>query len=101
MKETFDLINSDLSEAYTALKAYEATNNKDVAALLQPCAIYLSSYAVEALQARVALFTGDWATAKAKAEDVIEMVTIHSLIPLTIRKCGKMKIALSLSSVLS
>lgn len=72
LKETFDLINSDLSEAYTALKAYEATNNKDVAALLQPCAIYLSSYAVEALQARVALLTGDWATAKAKAEDVIE-----------------------------
>lgn len=72
LKETYDFINKDLSEAYTALKAYEATDNKDVAALLQPGAAYLSSYAVEALQARVALLAGDWATAKAKAEDVIE-----------------------------
>lgn len=72
LKETFDFINKDLSEAYDALKAYEATNNKDVAALLQPGSAYLSSFAVEALQARVALLAGDWATAKAKAEDVIE-----------------------------
>lgn len=71
LKETFDFINKDLSEAYTALKAYEATDNKDVKDLLQPCAAYLSSFAVEALQARVALLTADWNTAKAKAEDVI------------------------------
>lgn len=74
LKETFDFINKDLSEAYAALKAYEATGdkNKDVAALLKPCSEFLSSFAVEALQARVALLAGDWATAKAKAEDVIE-----------------------------
>ena len=70
--ETFKLIQDDLDEAYVGLKAYEATGASDVAALLSPNAAYVSSYAIEAMQARVALVKGDWATALAKAKDVIE-----------------------------
>lgn len=68
MKETIDFINTDLAEAYTALKDYE--NNVSKAACA-PNAYYISSYAVEALQARIALYTQDYDTAIAKAEDVI------------------------------
>lgn len=71
LNETFSQIENDLNDSYTALKAYEASGAKDVAALLQPNSNYLSSYAVEALQARIALVKGDWATAQSKAEDVI------------------------------
>ena len=70
--ETFKLIQDDLDEAYTGLKAYEASGASDVANLLSPNSAFLSSYAVEAMQARVALVKGDWATALAKAKDVIE-----------------------------
>lgn len=68
LEETFNLIESDLDIAYTRLKNYEAAGNTD--ALVQG-ANYLSSYVVEALQARVALVKGDYATALAKAKDVI------------------------------
>lgn len=72
LAETFKLIQDDLDEAYKGLKAYEASGASDVAALLSPNSAYLSSYAIEAMQARVALVKGDWATALAKAKDVIE-----------------------------
>lgn len=67
LNETYKLIEEDLDAAYTALKEYETSDKSQVA----PEAIYLSSYAVEALQARVALLKKDYATALSKAEDVI------------------------------
>ena len=70
LAETFNLIDQDLKDAYDALKKFEANgtyNNKEKA---NPEA-YISSWAVEALQARVALIKGDWATARDKSTDVI------------------------------
>lgn len=63
-----DQINKDLSEAYTAIKYYEDNVSMEN---VVPCATRINSYAVEALQARVALITGDYTTALNKAEDVI------------------------------
>lgn len=68
MKETITFINNDLAEAYSLLKSYEDNVSKAACA---PNAYTISSYAVEALQARVALLTADYDTAIAKAEDVI------------------------------
>ena len=68
LKETFDLIESDLAKAFDGLKAFEEVNPSAIV----PCAKYLSSYAVAAMQARVALVKGDYATALSKAEFVIE-----------------------------
>lgn len=68
---TFTLIEEDMKAAYEGLKAYEASGASDVATLDAPNAAYVSSYAVEALQARVALVKGDYPTAAQKAEDVI------------------------------
>lgn len=65
--ETYKLINDDLTAAYNALVEFEKTDNSNVA----PNASYLSSYAVLALQARIALLKGDNETALAKAETVI------------------------------
>ena len=67
LKETYDLIEKDLADAFNNLKAYEAVDAKAVA----PNAAYLSSYAVAAMQARVALVKGDYPTALAKAQLVI------------------------------
>lgn len=69
MKETIDFINTDLSEAYTILKNYETEVSKAACA---PNSYRISSYAVEALQARVALLTNDFDTAISKSEDVIK-----------------------------
>lgn len=68
LDETYKLIESDLAAAYDALVAYEKIDDSNVAAN----AAYLSSYAVAAMQARVALVKGDYATALAKAKTVIE-----------------------------
>lgn len=68
MNETIEYINQDLKESFEGLKEYENNVSK---AYCAPNAIRISSYTVEALQARVALLTGDNATAIAKAEDVI------------------------------
>ena len=68
LQELVDFINKDLQEAYNAIKEYENSVSKQY---VVPCATRLNSYTVEALQARVALLTGDYATAIAKAEDVI------------------------------
>lgn len=67
MAETLKMISDDLTDAYNDLVAYEQKNAEYCA----PNAIYLSSYAVMALQARVALVTGDYQTAIDKAEAVI------------------------------
>lgn len=67
LDETYALIEADLAEAYAGMKAYEATDNSAVAANSH----YLSSYAVAAMQARVALVKGDNATALNKAKEVI------------------------------
>lgn len=68
MNETFELIENDLTDAYNAIVAYETTDASNVV----PEAPYASSYAVMALQARVALLKGDNATALTKAEAVID-----------------------------
>jgi hypothetical protein len=67
MAETLTFIQNDLTEAYNYLKEYEKTDNS----ALIPMSSYLNSYVVEALQARIALATGDYATAISKAESVI------------------------------
>ncbi len=71
LAQTFSMIEEDLNTALAGIKAYEASGASDVADLDAPNAAYVSSYAVEALQARIALVKGDWATAAEKAEDVI------------------------------
>lgn len=71
LNETYALIENDLKEALTGIQEYEATGAKDVATLDAPNASYISSYAVQAMQARVALVKGDWATAASCAEAVI------------------------------
>lgn len=78
LAETYALIESDLQNAYTRLKAYEAAGNTDN---LKPNANYLSSYTVEAMQARVALVKGDWQTALDKAKDVINS-GVYTLTPI-------------------
>ena len=65
---TYKQIEDDLADAYTALSTFEQTDRSAAA----PNAIYFSSYAVRALQARVALLKGDDTNALAYAEDVIE-----------------------------
>lgn len=66
--ETYKLISDDLTDAYNALLEYEKSDNEFVA----PNAAYLSSYAVLALQARIALLKGDNTTALSKAEEIIK-----------------------------
>lgn len=65
--ELYSFINEDLTDAYNALVEYEKTDNSCVA----PNAAYFSSYAVLALQARIALLKGDNNTALSKAEQII------------------------------
>lgn len=65
--ETYKFINDDLTDAFNGLTLYE-TKNKEY---LAPEAIYLSTNAVKALQARIALFKGDNATALSKSEEII------------------------------
>ena len=68
LKATIDFINQDLEESFDAFVEYE-TNVSDAQCVAG--ANYLSSYAVAALQARMALSIGDNATAVAKAKYVI------------------------------
>lgn len=70
--ETYALINKDLDEAYAALKEFEASDAADATENLKPMATYLSSWAVVAMQARVALLKGDYQTAYNKASQVID-----------------------------
>lgn len=64
---TYELIESDLEEAYNGLAAFEEVDPSNAV----PNATYLSSYAVAAMQARVALVKGDYETALDKAQAVI------------------------------
>ena len=68
MNASLKVINDDLDAAYKALKAYEDAGNT---ANCVAGAAYLSSYAVEALRARVALAIGDYETAVTSAQAVI------------------------------
>lgn len=68
MNETFQLINKDLDEAFDALVEYEKIDKSSCA----PNSPYVSSYAVAALQARVALLKKDYTRAIDKANVVIK-----------------------------
>ena len=68
MAETYKLIEDDLNDAYTGLKAAE---DKGILTVT-PMSAYLTSNAVLALQARVALYKGDYKVALAKAKQVID-----------------------------
>lgn len=68
--ETYKLIATDLEFAFTALQAYEATGKAPEANTH-----YLTTNAVLALQARIALLKGEYATALSKAEEVISKDT--------------------------
>lgn len=69
MKATLEFINKDLEDAFNALDFYETNVSADNVA---SNAIYLNSYVVAALQARVALYTENWQTARDKAAYVTE-----------------------------
>ncbi len=72
LNEVYNLIESDLNDAYAGLVKYEEAY-PEVAENEMLCqnAAYLSSYAVRALQARVALLKGDWQTAYDYANEII------------------------------
>ncbi len=68
LRASIDFINTDLSEAYTAIKAYETSGpGLD----MSPNSAYLNSSVVRALQARVAIATGDNENAIIYAREVI------------------------------
>lgn len=71
LAEVYAQIESDLEQAYSDLYAYENSGVEGAKANLASNASYLSTYTVMALQARIALLKGDWATAIDKAEKVI------------------------------
>lgn len=73
LEATYTRIENDLEEAYNGLKAFEEVDPSNVA----PNATYLSSYAVAAMQARVALVKGDYETALNKANEVIDCGTYN------------------------
>ena len=68
MSETLSVLNGELTAAFDNIKAYEDAGNLDNCG---PNASRISSYAVAALQSRVALITGDNQAALSKAEYVI------------------------------
>lgn len=69
MNETLTLIDQDLTDAYTALKAYEDLGYVEN---YEAGAPYLSTYTVKALQARIALVTGKYKEAIKLAQEVID-----------------------------
>lgn len=71
LKETYDQIKSDLAQAYNDIYAYETSGLSGATANLKPNANYISSYAVRALQARVALLCGEYENAIDYANQVI------------------------------
>ena len=70
LNETFQFIEEDIKEAISGLQAYETSGATDDASKNAPTA-YVTSSAAQALQARVALVKGDWATAAQSSEAVI------------------------------
>ena len=73
LAETYALIDADLQAAYDALKAYEESGYTDkyTENYETDKTAYLTSYAVAAMQARVALVKGDYQTAYDKATSII------------------------------
>lgn len=67
MKVSIEFINADLTDAFNAMVEFEKTDNSNCA----PNASYISSYAVAALQSRVALLSKDYRTSIDKANYVI------------------------------
>lgn len=73
LNETLQLINKDLSDAYTAIKDYEEQGPAEVTTEIQkPGSAYLNSATVRAMQARVALTTRDYNNAYKYAKEVTE-----------------------------
>lgn len=73
LDETYKFIEADLAKAHELLKEFEENTEDEyeVSLMKAPNAPYISSYVPIALGARLALLKGDYATAKAKAEEVI------------------------------
>ena len=69
IRETIEYVSTELQEAYDLVRPYEVNVSAEYCA---PNASRISSYAVAALQARFALLVGDYATAAAKADIVVE-----------------------------
>ncbi|MDE7025879.1 MAG: RagB/SusD family nutrient uptake outer membrane protein [Paramuribaculum sp.] len=67
MKTSVDFINGELVEAMRRIKAFEQVDVSCLAAN----APYISSFVIEALQARIALLTRDYETAINKANSII------------------------------
>jgi len=68
LADTYVQIEKDLDLALTGLEAFEAT---DMSALVPGGGGYLNSYAVKALQARVALLKGDYVTAESISKEIV------------------------------
>lgn len=68
MDETIAFIKDEFDQALTGLLHYESLGNQEN---LEPMACYISSNAVKAMQARFALWIGDYDTAYTKAMEVI------------------------------
>lgn len=71
LNDVYKVIDKDLEDAYTDIAAYEASSFTDAKYNLAPNAPYLSTNAVLALQARLALLREDYDKAISKAEEVI------------------------------
>ncbi|MBD5358464.1 MAG: RagB/SusD family nutrient uptake outer membrane protein [Bacteroides sp.] len=72
LKESFDLIEQDLADAYDDMSAYEQSLGlTDRIAFRKPNSYYLNTSIVQAFQARIALLRGEYALAVEKAEAVI------------------------------
>lgn len=69
IRETIEYVATELQEAYDFVRPYEENVSAEYCA---PNSSRISSYAVAALQARFALLVGDYATAAAKADIVVE-----------------------------
>lgn len=76
LAETYTQIEKDLALALTGLEAFETTNKS---CLVMGGGGYLNSYAVKALQARVALMKGDYVN----AEKIAKAVATSQYFPLT------------------
>lgn len=68
VQQVIDQINSDLTDAYNALSTFETENG----IACEPNAYQLNTATINALQARMALVLGDYATAQTKAQQVID-----------------------------
>ncbi len=66
-KDLVKFINDEIKLGYEGIKKYEELDDDN----LKPMAPYISSMAIAAMQARMALWTSDYDTAIAKADEVI------------------------------